>query len=75
MHAHATVPAFLYRLSVFFGLSRGQALLEVVDSGAKNMEIAIVRFQKPIEVTVGSSQFAKPPPPRTGMLFPQLPSG
>ena len=29
-----------------------QALLEVVDSGAKNMEIAIVRFQKPIEVRV-----------------------
>lgn len=27
-----------------------QALLEVVDSGAKNMEIAIVRFGKPIEV-------------------------
>ncbi|CAM9245165.1 unnamed protein product, partial [Sphacelaria rigidula] len=27
-----------------------KALLEVVDSGAKNMEIAIVRFQKPIEV-------------------------
>ncbi|CAN0112540.1 unnamed protein product [Ascophyllum nodosum] len=27
-----------------------KALLEVVDSGAKNMEIAIVRFQKPIEM-------------------------
>lgn len=28
-----------------------QALLEVVDSGAKNMEVAIVRFEKPIEVS------------------------
>lgn len=27
-----------------------KALLEVVDSGAKNMEIAIVRFEKPIEM-------------------------
>lgn len=41
---------FSYGAASWFALYLLQALLEVVDSGAKNMEVAIVRFEKPIEV-------------------------
>lgn len=47
---HILLTHLLSALTVSAVLSNVQALLEVVDSGAKNMEIAIVRFEKPIEV-------------------------